>query len=107
MFRNKNILIILVIIAIVFITMYTYCTNSVTDIGSRFTVYGSMHCGYTVKMLDYLKARGVSYTFVDVNKPEGDSAFKEATIGKNIRGIPYSIDHKTGEEIAGFKEIIL
>ena len=49
----------------------------------------------------------MSYTFVDVNKPDGNNAFKNATSGKNIRGVPYSIDHKTGEEIAGFREIIL
>jgi len=101
------------LIATVFaIVMYLHCTSTNyktgnMGIGSRFTVYGSMRCGYTVKMLDHLKARGVSYEFVDVNKPLGDAAFKKVTMGKNIRGIPYSIDHKTGEDIAGFKEIIL
>jgi glutaredoxin len=100
---------IALLIAMVFATIiYNYCLSDYNPGGgSRFTVYGSMGCGYTVKMLDYLKSLDVSYEYVDVNKPAGDAAFKEVTAGKNIRGIPYTIDHKTSEGIAGFKEIIL
>jgi glutaredoxin len=58
-------------------------------------------------MINYLEAHKMSYAFVDVNKPDGDIAFKKATSGKNIRGVPYTIDHTTGEEIAGFREINL
>ena len=100
----------IVIIAIVCFALYTHCSSREVlkaSEGSRFTVYGSMRCGYTVKMINYLEAHKMSYTFVDVNKPDGNNAFNKATSGKNIRGVPYSIDHKTGEEIAGFREIIL
>ena len=101
---NQHIaLIALLLIAIGLV--YTHTHSATTD--SRFTVYGTMRCGYTVKMLDHLKKIGTSYEFVDVSLPAGDAAFKEATRGKNIRGIPFSVDHQTGEEIAGFREIIL
>lgn len=82
------------------------CTNSQTRSISeegRFKMYGSMRCGYTVKMLDYLKSRGQNVKFVDVNTPEGGAAFNKL----NIRGVPYTIDLKTGEKISGFREINL
>jgi glutaredoxin-related protein len=98
-----------IIALLVLLAIALYCTHATRsrDDAVRFTVYGSMRCGYTVKMLDHLKSVGASHEFVDVNRPDGDAAFKEVTKGKNIRGIPFSVDHKTGEEIAGFREIIL
>lgn len=69
----------------------------------RFKMYGSMRCGYTVKMLNYLRSKGQQVNFVDVNTPEGSSAFDKL----NIRGVPYTIDMLTGENISGFRKINL
>jgi glutaredoxin len=66
-----------------------------------------MQCGFTVKMLEYLKGTGESVSFVDVNTSTGNAEFKRVTKGKNIRGVPYTIDNKTNKGIRGFQEIIL
>lgn len=79
------------------------CSNT----NPRFVVYGSMQCGFTVKMLEYLKGTGESVSFVDVNTSTGNAEFKRVTKGKNIRGVPYTIDNKTNKGIRGFQEIIL
>lgn len=98
-----------VIIALFVYLLLTKCYMStpivVTEpvMDNRFSVYGTMRCGYTVKMLDHLKALGQSVRFVDVSIPEGDAEFKNVTEGKNIRGIPFTIDHKTSETISGFQ----
>lgn len=102
---NRQAVLLFALLLVVIGMVFTHTHVSSED--SRFTVYGTMRCGYTVKMLDHLKKIGTSYEFVDVSLPAGDAAFKEATRGKNIRGIPFSVDHETGEEIAGFREIIL
>lgn len=73
----------------------------------RFVVYGSMQCGFTVKMLDYLNGAGESVRFVDVDTHTGNAEFKRITKGKNIRGVPYTVDRTTNTSIRGFQEIIL
>lgn len=102
------------LLALLALLLLCYCSSSANRMtiepsnASRFSVYGTMRCGYTVKMLDYLKEMGQSVRFVDVSLPEGDAEFKNVTEGKNIRGIPFTVDHKTGDTIAGFqKKIIL
>lgn len=95
-------------IVVALIVLYVYNCNSTTIArtdSNTFVVYGSMRCGYTVKMLDHLKELGQSIRFVDVNTAEGDAEFKKVTEGKNIRGIPFTIDTRTGKEIAGFQKI--
>jgi glutaredoxin len=97
---------IAIVVALIFVYMYNCkSTNLITESSSTFVVYGSMRCGYTVKMLDHLKELGQSIRFVDVNTAEGDAEFKKVTEGKNIRGIPFTIDTRTGKEIAGFQKI--
>ena len=36
--------------------------------GKKWTVYGTMGCGWTRKQLDYMKKTGTPYTFVDCDK---------------------------------------
>jgi glutaredoxin len=100
--------IVLIVLAVVVTAWVLQCMcNGSNPRTPRFVVYGSMQCGYTVKMLDYLKGEGGSVRFVDVNTNTGNAEFKRATRGKNIRGVPYTIDNNTNKGIRGFKEINL
>lgn len=91
-------------IAVVLVLCFLYqCMNKKTMGQERFKMYGSMRCGYTVKMLNYLRSKGQQVRFIDVNTPDGGEAFDKL----NIRGVPYTIDMRTGEKISGFRKIIL
>ena len=101
-----NYLIVSGIALLLFMFMLCVCGSkgTVTDGGrERFVVYGSMRCGYTVKMLDYLKSHNQKFRFIDVNTPEGGAAFDKL----NVRGVPYTIDLRTGDKISGFRKINL
>lgn len=88
---------------VLFVYMMYLCMNETTTGRERFKMYGSMRCGYTVKMLNYLRTKGQRVKFIDVNTPEGSVEFDKL----NIRGVPYTIDMRTGEKISGFRKINL
>lgn len=90
-------------IAVVLVMYMLYLCAHRPSREHRFEMYGSMRCGYTVKMLEYLRSRGQRVKFIDVNTPEGGAAFDKL----NIRGVPYTIDTQTGEKISGFRKINL
>jgi len=109
MFNKKVIYALLFVLALLLLSQCSMKPKATKPegLGARFSVYGTMRCGYTVKMLDYLqKELGQTVRFVDVSVPEGDAEFKEITSGKNIRGIPFTVDHHTGETISGFQKKI-
>ena len=60
----------------------------------KWTVYGTMGCGWTRKQLEYMKKNGKTHTFVDCDKGgcEGMDAFP-------------TIKHPDGGETVGYKEI--
>lgn len=62
-------------------------------------MYGSMGCGYTVKMIDELKKNKVwdSVTFVDTDTSEGKEMLEE--IG--VSGVPYMV-HPNGRTAHGY-----
>ncbi len=62
--------------------------------GKKWTVFGTMGCGWTRKQLDYMKKNGKSHTFVDCDKGgcDGMDAFP------TLKG-------PNGEEIVGYSEI--
>ena len=72
-------------IFVIFLLIVSACTcrhywsvdGSSNPIGSEYTVYGTMRCPYTVKMVDELKAKGKTFTYVDVSTPEGNAAYDE------------------------------
>lgn len=72
---------------------------------NRFTVYGYMKCPYTVKMLDELTTNDQSFTFVDVHTSVGNMEFNKVLDGRKDVGVPYTIDHETGEHMLGYKKI--
>lgn len=60
--------------------------------GKKWTVYGSMKCGWTRKQLDHMKSVGIPYVYVDCDKEGCD----------NITAFPTTID-SNGVKTVGFK----
>ena len=66
----------------------------VSSNGEKWTIYGTMGCGWTRKQLDYMKKNGKSHTFVDCDEGgcDGMDAFP-------------TLKHPNGEIIVGYNEI--
>lgn len=85
-----------ILIAVVVIVLVKVCMNKYpkkSGSAGKFTVYGTMGCGWTRKQLEYFKQSGKPFTFVDCDK--GDCAGVEAfptTVGPS------------GEKTVGFKK---
>ena len=62
--------------------------------GKKWTVFGTMGCGWTRKQLDYMKKNGKAHTFVDCDKGgcDGMDAFP------TLKG-------PNGEMTVGYKEV--
>jgi hypothetical protein len=73
--QRSTIVIGVVIILTVFLIYRNRTKGSVT--GKKWTVYGTMNCGWTRKQLDYMKKNGKPHTFVDCEKEgcDGMNAF--------------------------------
>ncbi|CAY39732.1 hypothetical protein OTV1_144 [Ostreococcus tauri virus 1] len=85
----------MIIIALVAIALFILFRNgaSVSN-GERWTVYGTMGCGWTLKQLDYMKKNGKPHRFVDCEK-EGCSG---------MQAFPTLVS-PNGEKIVGYNEI--
>ena len=66
---------IVALILIVVLTLYQISPKKMG--GPKYTIYGTMGCGWTRKQLDYMKKSGKPFTFVDCDKGEcaGMTAF--------------------------------
>jgi hypothetical protein len=84
--------IILGLIAIIVLLQTT--KKSSTGGGKKWTVFGTMGCGWTRKQLDYMKKNGKPHTFVDCDK--GDCGDMDA--------FP-TLQGPNGEELVGYSEI--
>ena len=86
-------LIILAIIDIL-ILMQTGQGKAPVEDGKKWTVFGTMGCGWTRKQLDYMKKNGKPHEFVDCDKDgcEGMNAYP-------------TIKHPNGEKTVGYKEV--
>lgn len=65
----------------------------VSSNGEKWTIYGTMGCGWTRKQIDYMKENGKPYTFIDCSKGGCDG----------MKAFPTSVS-PTGEKVVGFKE---
>ena len=101
--NNIRIVVIALILLILLYILLTSVNNN--NNSNRYTVYGTMTCPYTVKMLDEVKHHG-TVRFVDVSQPLGMHEFKSVSNSKS-NGVPYTVDNKTGRHIVGFQKIIL
>lgn len=62
--------------------------------GSKWTVFGTMGCGWTRKQLEYMKKNGKAHTFIDCDK-EGC---------KDMKAFP-TLKHPNGEVTVGYMEV--
>lgn len=61
----------------------------------KWTVYGTMGCGWTRKQIDYMKSKNIPHEFVDCSKGKCD---------KDIQAYP-TLMSPAGEKTTGFKEV--
>lgn len=62
-------------------------------------MYGSMRCGYTVKMIEELKKNKAweGVTFIDVDTPDGNELYEQL----GVDGVPYMV-HPNGSVAHGY-----
>lgn len=85
--------IILAIINVIIFTQ-TGVKAPVSNGDKKWTVYGTMGCGWTRKQLDYMKKNGKSHDFVDCDK--------EAC--KGMKAFP-TLKNPNGETTVGYSEV--
>ena len=60
---------IVVAVAIVLVAFLLYRNKTkASPGGKKWTIYGTMGCGWTRKQLDYMKKAGKPYEFIDCDK---------------------------------------
>jgi hypothetical protein len=67
--------------------------SSTGDANTKWTIYGSMDCGWTRKQIDHMKEYGIKYKFVDCSKKKCDG----------VKGFPTTV-HATGVRFEGYNE---
>jgi|TARA_B110000858_G_C17611402_1_gene384667 hypothetical protein len=84
----------LIILAIVDVIILMRTGQAKKEDGKKWTVFGTMGCGWTRKQLDYMKKSGKPHTFVDCDK--------EGCKGMNAYPTLVSPD---GEKTVGYSEV--
>lgn len=87
---------LLAILIVIVAVLLKFCMNKSpkkSGGAGKFTVYGTMGCGWTRKQLDYFKQSGKPFTFVDCDKGE--------CVG--VEAFPTTVD-PSGERTVGFKK---
>jgi hypothetical protein len=84
----------LIILAIVDIIILMRTGQAPVEDGKKWTVFGTMGCGWTRKQLDYMKKNGKPHTFVDCDKEDC----------KGMNGYPTLVS-PDGEKTVGYNEV--
>lgn len=79
------------LILIVVLTLYQISPKKTG--GAKYTIYGTMGCGWTRKQLDYMKKSGKPYTFVDCDKGGCDG----------MKAFPTTVE-PSGKKTVGYQE---
>ena len=87
-------MIALVILMIVNVMILVRTGQAPIEDGDKWTIYGSMGCGWTRKQIEYMKKNGKSDTFVDCEEEDCPG----------VEGFPTMVD-QNGERVVGFKEV--
>ena len=59
--------------------------------GAKWTVYGSLGCGWTTKQLEFMKKNGIAHTFVDCDSTECKARGvpdARVPVGRRARRVP-------------------
>jgi glutaredoxin len=72
----------------------------------EYEVYGTMRCGYTVKMCQHLQAIGKTFKFIDVTKNAGAYENVLKHFGVTRSGVPFTVHKPTNTYFIGFKEVV-
>jgi hypothetical protein len=86
--------IILAIIAVIILMQTGQGKKAPVEDEKKWTVFGTMGCGWTRKQLDYMKKNSKSHEFVDCDKGGCDG----------MKAYP-TIKHPNGEKTVGYKEV--
>jgi len=84
----------LAFIILAIINAFIFTQTGVSNGDKKWTVYGTMGCGWTRKQLDYMKKNGKSHDFVDCDK--------EAC--KGMKAFP-TLKNPNGETTVGYSEV--
>ena len=89
--RRSQIVTLILILAALTILYRTRQSAPAPD-GKRWTVYGTMGCGWTRKQLDHMKKNGKSFKFVDCDKEgcSGMDAFPTLVSPNGEKTVGYS-----------------
>jgi hypothetical protein len=86
--------IILTVICVIILIKTGQAKKAPVEDGKKWTVYGTMGCGWTRKQLEYMKNNGKAHTFVDCDKEEC----------KGMKAFP-TLKHPNDEQTVGYKEV--
>lgn len=75
------------------------------DIDTEYIVYGTLRCGYTVKMINHLKEIGKGYMFVDVSKHEDKYNKVLNHYGVKRSGVPFTVHTPSDTYFIGYKQV--
>ena len=84
----------LIILAIIDILILIQTGQAPVEEGKKWTVFGTMGCGWTRKQLDYLKKNGKPHEFVDCDESGCDG----------VEAFPTLVS-PDGEKTVGYKEV--
>jgi hypothetical protein len=80
-------------IILMIINVFIFTQTGVEN-GKKWTVFGTMGCGWTRKQLDYMKKNGKSHEFVDCDESGCDG----------VEAFPTLVS-PDGEKTVGYKEV--
>jgi len=87
-------MIALIILAIIDILILMQTGQLPVEEGKKWTVFGTMGCGWTRKQLDYMKKNGKPHEFVDCDETGCDG----------VKAFPTLVS-PNGEKTVGYKEV--
>ncbi|AET43592.1 hypothetical protein MPWG_00103 [Micromonas pusilla virus PL1] len=87
-------MIALVILVIVNIMIFMRVGRALPKDGKKWTVYGTMGCGWTRKQLEYMKNQNIPHTFIDCDE--------ESCAGMDA--FPTLVD-PNGKQLVGYNEV--
>ena len=81
--------------------MIIYKSNKVT----RYEVYGTLRCPYTVKMLQHLDEIKQPYVYHDVNEQRKLFEGTKKRLGVKEKGVPFVVDTLNSTYFIGYKKL--